>query len=351
MRGLIGFLLLAILSWGAAGASDTAKRATPSNTQVVATPLHTTSTVSFSQHDWFAWLNPARCDTDGNVFVVPVPEADPRDVKNKSAPPLYPRKLSDILRISADGRERKLFSLASVPALAKAQEISTVAMTLGPGGIPFALVWAQRGEASGSHYIVSFEESGRYRSHVEVDGDEMAVQRFEVFGTGEFLLQGVRVWGDSRVAVMPAGGGLLRDVDFLPEVDSEDAGTQPRISEHLARGGDGRIYFVPEGKESIHVIEPSGLSEHAFRLAPVPRNWRLTDLKAVGPRLALIYYEERGRETGRAWIAIYDVRDGERRTVYGPALGLPVCYQHVGQQDQFTVLKDGRYLISLSPPL
>lgn len=355
MRGSVqALLVLAILSWAPASVSETVKRAKPASPdgQIATTPLRATGTVKFSQDDWFAWLNPARCDTSGNVFVVPVPEADPRDAKNPSAPPLYPKKLGDILRISADGKKRTRFSPATVPALANADEITTVAMSLGPGGTLFALVWARRGEASGGHYIVSFQETGQYRSHIEVDDDDMAVQRFEVFGSGEFLLRGVRFSGSPRAAVMPASGGLLQDVVFLPAVDSEVAATPPKLSDHLGRGGDGRIYFVPEGEDSVHVIAPSGLSERAFRLAPVPRTWQLMDLKAAGSRLALMYFEERpGRDSGRVSIAIYDVHFGERLAVYGPVSGVPVCYESSGLQDQFTLLKDGRHLVRLSPPL
>jgi len=117
------------------------------------------------------------------------------------------------------------------------------------------------------------------------------------------------------------------------------------------RGGDGQIYFVPQGQESIHAVAPSGLSKHAFRLARVPRNWRLLDLKAAGPRrLAATYYEERpGQKSGRAWFAVYDALLGEQLAVYGPASGVPLCYEHSGRQDLFTVLKDARHLLKLSP--
>jgi hypothetical protein len=312
---------------------------------MVATPLRTTSTVAFSESSWFAWMNPARCDTDGNVFVVAVPEADPRDVKNAPAPPQYTKKPSDILRVSADGKKRIRFSPAAVPAFANAEEVNTIATALSPSGTLFALVWAPRGQA-GSQHIVSFDETGQYRSQIEVNVEEMVVQGFEVFGSGEFLLWGTRPWGGPRVSIMSGSSG-----DLLQDVVDEDSGRTPKVSNHVTRAGDGQIYFVPQGQESIHAVAPSGLSKYAFRLARVPRNWRLLDLKAAGPRrIAATYYEERpGQNSGRAWFAVYDALLGEQLAVYGPASGAPLCYEQSGRQDLFTVLKDARCLLRLSP--
>jgi hypothetical protein len=121
------------------------------------------------------------------------------------------------------------------------------------------------------------------------------------------------------------------------------------LDDHLARGGDGRIYFVRGGEDSIDVIDASGNSEQAFKLAPMPRNRRLVELMAAGQRLAATYYEEQADDRGRHWIAVYDVLLGERLAVYGPAPGVPVCYQYNGRQDRFTLLKDGHSLVTASP--
>jgi hypothetical protein len=73
---------------------------------------------------------------------------------------------------------------------------------------------------------------------------------------------------------------------------------------------------------------------------------------AAGPRLALVYYEPRPKQdSGRVSVVVYDVRLGERVAVYGPLSGAPLCYEVTGERDQFTVLKDGRFLVKLAPGL
>ncbi len=376
MRRLIPFFSAALMvSWGTAAASDSPKRTAPSpreqpvargtppspdasgetNTHVEPIPLRASGTVPVSEGGWFAWVHPARCDNSGNVFLVAVPQADLRDVKSASSPPRHTKNPSDIWGISASGKKRTLFSPSAVPGLGDVQEITTITTTVGPTGTLYAVVWVSRREDAGNQYIVSFDENGRYVSHVEVDGDEIVVKGLEVFGSGEFLVWGVRPWGGPRVAVMSGSGSGLQDVIIESEPGSKDSARLLALSDHVARGADGRIYFVTKGEEDIHgpesiqAISASAVAEPAFRLAPMPRTWRLMDLKAAGQRLAVMYLDEQGGGKSRAWIVVYDIRDGERLAVYGPTPGVPLCYEHTGDQDHFTVLNDAN-LVTLSPP-
>jgi hypothetical protein len=348
-----GALLLggaALLSAASTTAGEAPERARPRTRDlpVAATPLHETGRVPFSDRDWMAWVHPARCDSEGNVFLTSIAALDPRQVKKTPPPP--PRQT--LLRISADGKKRTAYSPASLSVLANADSFSVGATALGPTGTLYALVWAPRGDMSGTHSIVSFDESGRPKSHVEIDPDDMGVQGFEVFGSEEFLLRGIRPWeGSPRTAILPAAGGLLQDVVSLPEPGSGGGETMARLSDTVVRGGNGRIYYVPAGGEDdhVHAIAPSGLAEHAFRLAPPPRNQRLIEVKAAGHRLAFVYFEERpGTDKGRTWIDVYDVRFGERQARYGPVSGTPFCYAVVGGKDRFTVQQDAKYLVTLS---
>jgi hypothetical protein len=214
------------------------------------------------------------------------------------------------------------------------------------------LVWTTRGEAS-SQYIVPFDRTGQARSHVRVDPEEIFVGGFEVFGSGEFLLEGFRKAGpddQTRVTIMPAGGGSLHDVIAIPRDPLKEPTAQGKVAALRARGADGLVYFVPAGEDSVHVIEPSGESHVAFTLAKAPHKGELVDLKGAGSRLAAIYYEERpsGNKSGRFWIAVYDSSLGQRVGVYGPVFSPPLCYQFDGRQDEFTVLKDTKYLVKMS---
>jgi hypothetical protein len=224
--------------------------------------------------------------------------------------------------------------------------------TTNPGGTLFALVWATR-EEIGRYYIVAFDNNGSYESRQEIRPEEMSVGRFEVFGSGDFLLLGRRPYSNStRLAVMSPGGSNLFDVisSATEDVVAEDAPPPPFPGQHIARGGDGRIYFVPEGKKVVYFVDSSGYSQEAFKLAPMPRNRRLVDLKAAGQRLAVIYFEERPQGKGRLWIAIYHASLGELLAVYGPADGLPIRYEYSDGQDRFTLLKDEKNLVTVVSP-
>jgi hypothetical protein len=310
-----------------------------------ATPLRSLSSVAFSLAR--VWAGPVRCDEDANIFFLVVPELDPRDAKNAPAPPRYTKTPCDILGVSADAKKTTHFNPSSVTAFADADEVTTVATALDATGTLLALVWVRRGE-SGNQYIVPFDKSGGHRSVLKLDPLEMIVQGFEVFGSGEFLLRGRRVSPDGpRAAVMSGGGSTLRDVVGLP-IEALDDPTQPPGLDHMVRGGDGRIYFAAHGEESVYAVGPSGDSELALRLVPAARNRRLVDLKAAGPRLAAIYYEERSGG-GRSWMEVYDIALGERVGVYGPATGWPVCYEYSGSQDRFTFLRDGNSVVQAAP--
>jgi hypothetical protein len=164
----------------------------------------------------------------------------------------------------------------------------------------------------------------------------------------EFLLEGALPRAGRRLAIMPALGGALQDVVAAADPASAEPGTLPML-DHVARGADGRIYFTSAGSRSLHVLTAhAGTSEEAFRLPEVPRLWRIFDLMAASNRLALVYYESGKRaDDGRFWIAVHDALLGDRLALYGPAPGAPVCYEHVGGQDRFTVLQGG-YRLTLS---
>jgi hypothetical protein len=145
---------------------------------------------------------------------------------------------------------------------------------------------------------------------------------------------------------MPAIGGALQDVVAVADASSAESAPPP-ISDRFARGGDGRIYFVPDDSSSVYAVTPAGTSEEVFRLSDVPRQWRIFDLKAAGNRLAVTYREETGADHARYWVAIHDPRFGERLALYGPSPGAPLCYEFSGQQDRLTVFQSG-YLVTLT---
>jgi hypothetical protein len=340
---------IAVVGWATLGAQDAVRGETAGSPTgpMPATALRTANTVSLPQAE-LAWVG-QRSDDDGNLFFIVMPTFDQRDVK-KGRPSKYAVQPRDIRFVSADGRRTKVLSPAAIPAFSE-DNVETLAIATNPGGTLFALVWATRGEI-GRYYIVAFDKNGSYESRQEINPEEMSVGRFEVFGSGDFLLLGRHPYSKTtRIAVMSAGGSALSDVVSSATQDVEAGDTPPPFpGQHIARGGDGRIYFVPEGKEVVYFVDSSGYSQEAFKLAPMPRNRKLVDLKAAGRRLAVIYFEERPQGKGRLWIAIYHASLGELLAVYGPAYGIPVSYEYSQGQDRFTLLKDAKNLVTVVSP-
>jgi len=327
-----------------------------------------------SQAGDLVWSGPPLCDEDENVYFLVIPPWTPHASQGAStaAPELLgPR---DVLRISANGKERMTLSPAAISKFAGAKELTTVAMALERQGTLFMLVrarWGERGseaERSGQ-YLVSFDHKGEYRSVLEVDWQEMVVDQFEVFGSGQFLLRGRRTHtSETRVAVLSAAGQTLEDVRGWAgypsgPLEEPSPGSTPRFN-HMVRGGDGRIYVAEQDalqdKAVVYAFGPSGESEELFKLRPMPRGPQLLGWKAAGDRFAAAYLEAEQQpegsssedQRGRWWIAVYGnlANGGELQTIYGPAPGPPLCYQHKESEDRFTFLIDGAKFVRMSSP-
>jgi len=310
-----------------------------------ATTLQQSKTVTFGDGEFIAWQRPAVCDAAGNVFFIRVPAADPRDVK--SGVRQYTKGPSDIVRVSTEGKKTIIrpdtFSLA-----ANADVVRTVSIAADQSGTLHALLWIGRGE-TGSQYLVALDEKGRITSKVELVQDEMFAHRFEFFGSGAALVRGVRPYAGSRVAILSPGGGSFRDVSALTKQDRDLSATPLQSLDPVAAGGDGRIYFVPHGlNDSVYVIDQDGESHLAFEPTPMPRDYRLDDVRAAGQRLALTYREPLADDKARFWIGVYDVTLGERLALYGPASRPPMCYAYGDGEDRFTVMPDMKSLVTLS---
>jgi hypothetical protein len=195
-------------------------------------------------------------------------------------------------------------------------------------------------------YVVSFDNGGRYTSHVEVDAWEMAVGHLEILPSGNYFVRANRAGVGPRLAVLGPRGDWHHDVMLLGEPDRQDG--RPR-QDRVALGSDGRIYVVPEESSVVHVIEEAGESRRAFELSPVVPNGRLVGLKAAGDRLMALYAEVHGKAVGGpVWIALYDTTLGTRRALYGPVDALPVCYSVREGREEFKLLRGAR-LVTMSP--
>jgi hypothetical protein len=336
----------------------------PVSAETQATPLQTLSTATISDGGYLAWAEPALCDEDENAYFLIVPHwRDGQDEPTAASGSPSPR---DVLRVSSDGKKRITFSPGKGSKFANATELRTMAVAVDQNGALFMLIWARwrdnvgQPEKSGQ-YIVSFDRKGEYRSHLEVDWQEILVNQFEVFGSGEFLLRGRRIHpAESRLAILSASGQTLQDVGSSsgqPLDEPSPESTPQSKFDRMVRGGDGRIYVTREEDvgqgDVVYAISASGQSERVFKLPPMPKDPPLVAWKAADDRFAASYRSDAssGEQTSRWWIAVYsNVADGPEpeTTLYGPAPGPLICYQHKRSGDRFTFLTEGTRLVTMS---
>jgi hypothetical protein len=210
------------------------------------------------------------------------------------------------------------------------------------------------GEIRGQ-YIVSFDKKGTYLSSVEVDGQEMSVEQFIPFASGDYLLRGVRTnTPEERIALLSSDGGVLKDVRGLSTRIIDDDAPAARLPHFgdMVRGEDGRIYLVDLRKGAVYAVTGDGIFEKAFSLRKVAADLRMMGWNAAGDRLAATYSEQDPSDKNRTrwWIAVYAnvSTHAEFQGLYGPAPSPPLCYQH-GQVDRFTFLGDQGRFVTMSP--
>jgi len=345
-----------------AGIGESAKPDGAVSAEAQATPLRTLRTAAISDGQYFAWAEPALCDEDENTYFLVMPHWSDAQAADASFQTPTPR---DVLRVSSDGKKRINFSPGRISKFANTTELKTVTVAVDRNGL-YMLIWARwndngdQREKSGQ-YIVSFDRKGEYRSHLEVDWQEILVSQFEVFGSGEFLLRGRRIHpSESRIAILSASGQTLQDVGSWsgrPLDDLSPESAPPSKFDRMVRGSDGRIY-VTQGEvgqgDVVYAVSASGQTERVFKLPPMPKDPPLVAWKAADDRFAASYPSDApGEQRSRWWIAVYsNIADGSEleTTLYGPAPGPLLCYQHKGSKDRFTFLTDGTKLVTMSSP-
>ena len=344
-------VLMSLFVWPEANADESASPEVSTSIAATTIRLRELSAVPISQGGFMAWVGMPRSDEDGNLYFLQQPFLA-QDAAGTARDALDPR---DVLRIAADGMKRATISPTAAPRFAGAKILRTVAMTLDDDGLLYLLVWAEWEEEHGQ-YIVALDREGKYRFNLELDWQEILVNQFDVFESGDFLLRGRWLPTDKvRVAILPRSGNELRPVfahptEYMDESSTED---EPHFA-HMVRGGDGRIYVTVQGqgkeRDTVHAIAPTGDSEMVLELADLPGNPQLVGLSAAGNRLAATYRAatERPEDSAGWMIATYHCGAGycELEAVYGPAPGPPVAY-HYKRGDRFTFLK-GKELVTMS---
>jgi hypothetical protein len=287
----------------------------------------------------------ARCDSSGNIYLRFY------QIDALRAP---------VIRISADGQETKIFSLASVPNLQNGY-IDDFAVT--PGGKVVLAVWGWDSSArAGAGYAVSFDPNGSLDWVKEL---ERGVEPFQIaaFQAGGIVFSGTReahLYGEAKPPVevpvtelLGAGGTTTKqfklpgDVEPLKpdDPDFKSKGDQPSSEVTLgdiASGKDGNIYLVRHTTQpTVYVLSPDGELLRTLHLKPpLPGSrWESMKYGDVGDdRLAFIFTEfselsGKPQAPKGAVISVYSATTGERMTDYTvpTALGEDLaCYTAEG---------------------
>jgi hypothetical protein len=132
--------------------------------------------------------------------------------------------------------------------------------------------------------IISFDNSGQYRWKRELDETKLSVDRFAVFGTGEYLLVGRHPKTSAlRMAVMDVGGTLHEvRAPFTARADGS-------LRIHAESGPDGRVYVAQDGGTTVYAISVTGEVTRQVELAAPKESASLLTLHLSGGRLAAVF--------------------------------------------------------------
>jgi hypothetical protein len=286
-------------------------------------PLRVTRAVPYRDgREASAFVGPFRCDGYGNVFFIPY--AGPSRSGSQEA----------IVRLAADGRTRSVVHAAdSVPGFT-----DLGATALDADGHLYALVSAT---ADGEHrqYVVSFDDRGRLRSRVPLDGRRVDASGLAVFGSGEsVLLLGRRPESDRpRLAILGLEDDSWRTL-ALPE-PLDPLALDGSWLLQAQPGPDGRVYVTQrrQGGGLAYAISAAGQVSGPIELRSPRRHAKLSQVHPSGGRLAAVFQDPSGEGRSHFWVTVHDLASGHPLETYGP-LPLVWCYQaNEGTSDLFTL--------------
>lgn len=282
----------------------------------------------------FAWSMDPVCDADSNVFMFPM-VAGRDGVINVASGHVR------ILKISPDGKTVVELKPDAVPGYEKS---SIRASALGLDDHLYVLVT----EPKKYQDILEFDGSGKYQGAASFDRS-IAITRFAVFASREFLLTGYDTKGKASTGIFNGRGQLIRSVAL---------GNGQPVSGVLPPPGrfepakDGNIYFAGTGVSgSLMGVSPSGEVVAKIGLTAPKGAEMLVSAKAASGRLAIEYAgrTDRSGTSHPGWVSVYDLSSGEKLADYSlpPRESSLLCYRISDVQgDVFTFLgTSGEYAL------
>ena len=294
---------------------------------------------------------PQRCDAQGNVYLQFYQPANPQ---------------SPILRISADGEEKRVFSLASVQDFQNAYIDS---FTVTPDGAVAVAVRGQNPKTKlGEGYVLMFKSDGTFDSDSTIELGSRNPFQVAVFSSGNLLISGTqdeRLYGKGEPAVsIPFTEVINQTGDVVKKLTLEGDPKPPKPSDpdfttksgeepaeitlgDAVSASDGNVYLARHSiKPTVYVIASDGSLLHTLKLIPPSPTARqvggLHYSDAGGGQLAIVFqtFEQSSAPQGKGHerppvrvqvqtVSIYNAQTGERLADYRlpPGIGGALaCY-------------------------
>jgi hypothetical protein len=349
LTAVVRFLFFAGLSIQMSSAQITAPadapRATPVSGAIAGSTigLHATSTMNVASEMGGAFMIPAKCDADGNLYIR----------KFASDRPL----LGPVVKIDPDGKRIALFDPAAFSKLTldRADAFSPAS----DGGM---YQIAQSGILNPRIYVLHFSSDGSPASPTLLDAD-FEVYTFAAFAGGNFLVSGMKRdvldkndRGRNFTAVFSADGRELAQLTFPQRREAMKTGAKTGVQKSALKevakaapsldlaeaeaGRDGNLYVMRSSSPPlVYVIAPAGDIMKTIKVAAPLPGGTARAFHVSGNRLAILFWNDDSRQQ---IVVIADAQTGRKIASYGDPTGLGpslACYS--ADEGVFTFLKLG----------
>lgn len=325
-----------------------------------AIPLNSFSTMNVLSEMGGAFMNPAKCDEDGNLYIR----------KFATDRPLR----SPTVKINPDGKRTALFDPA---AFSQLNLDRADAFSFAYDGGLYQI--AQKGVVKPRIYVLHFSSDGSPLSSVLLDAD-LEVYAFAAFLSGNFLVSGMqrdvtnpKDPGRNFTAVFSTDGRMLAELSFehsqnaskqaqgtakTPAKSANNAAEHqaverqndvPNSVEQAAPtldlsdaevGVDGNLYVMRSSSPAlVYVIAPGGKIQRTLKIpAPVP-GLMPSAFHVSGNQLAVSFRNDKNQSQ---MLAVADAQTGRKISTYSDSTGMASSFACYSANDGvFTFLKLG----------
>jgi hypothetical protein len=314
--------------------------------------LRAISTTNLTSEAGGAFMVPAKCDADGNLYI------------RKAA--MDRPMLGPVVKVDTDGKRTALFDLAAFSQLGldRADAFSPAS----DGGL-YRI--AQKGLMNPHIYVLHFSSDGSASSSTMLDAD-LEVYTFAAFTEGNFLVSGVKRDASNKndkgrkfTAVFSADGRELAQLIFQEAHPKKSVQVEAKSKTGMGRnepgrsdpvafeleapsldladaevGSNGNLYVMRGSSPAlVYVISPNGKIVQTLKVSAPPPHARPGALHVSRNRLAISFWNTEGE---RQTIVVADAETGRKIASYDDATGLGATFACYAADDGvFTFLKLG----------